>query len=80
MTNLNTVTNELKSNNFPTTGSYESFPEMTYNLVIDILHFGEEVIEESTLGKGIKTLALEIAKKDGRKSVVCSETFKNILV
>ena len=80
MTTLENVTAELKRLNFPTTGSYSKLPESTYNLVLNILHFGNKAIEESTLGKGIKALAIELAKKDGRNLIVCKETLKTVLI
>lgn len=79
MTTLETVTNELKKNNIPTTGSYERIPQMTYSLVIKILNFGEGVLESSSMGWKVKEIAVNLAKKDGRKPVVCQETFKTVL-
>lgn len=79
MTTLLNVTLELEKNNFPTTGAYSSIPQSTYHLIISILHFGESQLEKSTLGKGIKLLALDLAKKDGRKPVICKNTLKTIL-
>lgn len=79
MTTLATVTNELKHNNFPTTGCYEKIPQLTYSLVINILHFGENEINKSTLGKGIKEIALKLAKADGRKPSICPNTCKTVL-
>lgn len=80
MTTLENVTIELKKMNIPTTGSYGQIPMITYRLIIDILHFGESALAKSTLGESIKRLALEMAKKDGRKCEICPITFKNILV
>ena len=80
MTTLENVTTELEALKLPTTGIYSKIPKLTFRLVLDILHFGESAIKKSTLGKGIKELAIEIAIKDGRKSIICPLTFKNILV
>ena len=79
MTTLKNVTAELESLNLPITGIYSKVPQLTFSLLLDILHFGESAIQKSTLGKGIKELAIELAIKDGRKSIICPVTFKNIL-
>jgi len=80
MTTLGTVTKALENRNFKTNGVYSELPKITYNLIIKVLNFGESQIEKSTLGKGVKELVLELARLDGRKSIVCPVTFKNILV
>lgn len=76
---IENVTAELANQGIPTTGCYSKIPTLTYSLIINILHFGESSLENSTLGSKVKAIALELAKKDGRKSVYCPVTFKNIL-
>ncbi len=81
MTTITTVTTALENSNFPTTGdSYSKIPQMTFSLVLNILHFGDSALASSKLGKGIKDLAIQLAKKDGRKPVICQSTFKTILL
>lgn len=80
MTTIELVKTELENNNLPTTGVYSTLPNMAYNLTLNILYFGESELEKSNLGKGVKTVALMMAKKDGRKPTVCKNTFKTILV
>lgn len=76
MTTLENVTNELIALKLPTTGIYSKIPKLTYDLVINILHFGESAVEKSTLGKGVKTLAITLANKDGRKPEICTKSLK----
>lgn len=79
-TTIQTVTAELTNNNLSTTGIYSTLPELTYRLVLNILHFGESALSKSTLGLKVKEIALSLAKKDGRKPVICKATLKTILV
>lgn len=79
MTTIQTVTTELKKNNLPTTGIYSTMPKLTYNLIINILNFGEIALAKSTLGATVKQIAVSLAKIDGRKPVICPTTLKTIL-
>lgn len=80
MTTIESVTAALEANNIPTTGVYEALPKTTYNLVIKILHFGESILDETSVGAGVKAVAKQLAKEDGRKCVICPTTLKNVLV
>ena len=66
MITLETVKTELKNNNFPLTGSYETLPEITYQLVKNIIQFGNDEVKKSTLGKGIKEIALRLANTQNK--------------
>lgn len=56
MTTLSTVKTELEKSNIPTTGMYDFTPQSTFDLIIEILHFGEDALKNSSLGNGIKRL------------------------
>ncbi len=80
MTTIESVTAELINKNIRIDCSYSVLPKLTYDLVINVLHFGPEAVNDSTLGQSIKDIALDLAIKDGRSPSVCPKTYNTILV
>jgi hypothetical protein len=79
MTTLETVKTELELAGILNMYCNEPLIKSIYNLVIRSLHFGIEEIENSNLGVITKQIARNLHFKDGRKSVYCEVTCKNIL-
>lgn len=69
-TTIAIIETELKANNIPFTGINGQLPKMILKVVNDIKHFGVDAINNSTLGKGPKKIALELAEKDTRSAVI----------
>ena len=80
MTTLENVTLQLNNIGIRTSGVYETLPQTVLNQIINVLHFGENVLERSSLSSGIKALIIRMATEDGRSCVICERTFKTILV
>ncbi|MBP9688272.1 MAG: hypothetical protein KBE91_01580 [Bacteroidia bacterium] len=74
MTTLENVKLELTKLNLDVNAS-----QSVFNAVISVLHFGESVLKTKYFSVAAKNLILELAKKDGRKSVYCEVTCKNYL-
>ena len=80
MTTLENVTLQLNNIGIRTSGVYETLPQTVLNQIINVLHFGENVLERSSLSSGIKALIIRMATEDGRRCVICERTLKTILL
>jgi len=69
-TTIEIIKNELKENNLPFTGAYERMPLMMLEVINNIKRFGVDAINNSTLGRATKRIALQLAEKDTRELVI----------
>lgn len=70
ITTISIIEKELKENNLPFTGIYSGMPKLILSAVNDIKHFGIESLENRSLGKGAKRIAIYLAAQDTRKADV----------